>query len=138
MILTSLVPLLARAAPDEAISVVVNQTNGVATLDAQHVSDFFLGRRLRWAKEVPVLVVIQDGDLPLHEAFCEQVIGLSAGQVETRLLQLRYQGGAGVRIWRAKSEAEARQKVAENPGAIAYLRGKTAGPPLKIVFTTVP
>ena len=136
--LLSLAAPCAGAADEEWISVVVNQSNSVEVVDAKQVADFFLGRRLRWAKQVPVLVVVVDGDPILHGAFCEKVLAMSPAQFETRLVAVRYQGAATARVWRAKNEVEARKKVAESPGAIGYVRGKTAVAPLKVVLTLAP
>lgn len=126
--------MMACAAAQAQVVVVVNAKSPIASMTAEEVSAIFLGKTGR----LPSGATAAPADLPegaaAREAFYSKVAGKSAAQVKATWARLTFSGKA-TPPREFSTSADARRHVAGNPDAIAYIEASAVDASVKVVLT---
>ncbi len=120
-----LIPLafLIAAASAADVLVIANKSVGVDEIEKSKLTEIYQGARIQWDDGGTIRVVMLKSGAA-HEAFAENVIGLSAAKLKNIWKKVIFTGtGTPPKIFR--DEAELVQYVAETDGAVGYISATT-------------
>lgn len=128
-LLTAMLPALA-----EDISVVMSSKNPAVKLNAEQVSNIFLGKNLMLPDGKSLVALDQPGGSPVRETFYQKVTNKSDKQLKAYWAKLVFTG-AGEPPKEIASAHELKKLVASNPNTISYVSSSDVDSSLNVLFT---
>jgi ABC-type phosphate transport system substrate-binding protein len=119
-------PALVALPASEPFLVVVNEANRTTALPASEISKLFLKKVGQWPSGEKVLPVDLPEQSPVRETFSRAVHAKSTAAVKAYWQRMIF-SGRDVPPLEKGSAAEVIAYVRDNPGAIGYVAGDTAG-----------
>jgi hypothetical protein len=116
------------APPAEGFVIVISEKNPVAAISRSELSLMFMMCEPLWPKGMKVRPVDLPAESPTRESFSRAILGKDVRAVAAHWQRLLFSGD-GVPPPVAKSEAQALDMVAANPGGICYVSPGTPLPP---------
>ncbi|MBI4979118.1 MAG: hypothetical protein HZC28_16680 [Spirochaetes bacterium] len=120
------------AAQETDIALIVNKAIAVEKISAQDVRDIFTAKKRSWDDSTAVKIVIQSKNLP---SFFEKFLGMSDSSFKKLWLKLTLEGKAKAPT-DLTSDTEVLKYVAENSGAIGYVKAAALTDAVKRVSVT--
>jgi ABC-type phosphate transport system substrate-binding protein len=120
--------------------VVVNEANPTTELPREELARIFLKRQVRWSHGTPVTAMDQPEGADVRKAFSVAVHDRSATAIRA-FWQQQIFSGRDIPPVEKRGDAEVMRAVADNAGAIGYVRAGTrlaAGVRAVTVTTTIP
>ena len=111
--------LVSSAALAADYVLITNKANPVTILSASDVKNYYLGKQTSWSDGSRVVVYIQ-GDSPTSESFLKEVVRKTPQQYATYWKKSLFTG-TGLPPTAFESDAEMKQAVAAQPGAVGYI-----------------
>lgn len=124
-------------APAEAgdpVAIVVNPSNSVSSLTASDLHKIFLGDKSTWPNGKHILVIMAAPGSPERSAVLASIYKMSESEYAKYFLQAAFTGAVAAPPKDASSSSQVKQLVAENPGAIGYIKQTDADDTVKVVF----
>ncbi len=122
----------ALSGAESGVVVIVSQKSAVTALSRAQVADLFLGKLSRLPGGTKAVPLDQPEGSKVRDSFYTEYAGKSAAQVKAHWSKIIFTGRGQPPAQVADSQA-ARQRVAENPGAIAYIERSLADETVRIV-----
>jgi phosphate transport system substrate-binding protein len=126
------VPVLLLAADDDLV-VVVNKANTASNLTKSQLRKLVLGEQGSWPGGAKVIVVLQSPGSAEHSGVLRSVCRMSEDDYNQHIMHASFSGDTGAAPKVVSSAAAARQLVASNPGAIAFLHPADVNDSVKAV-----
>jgi ABC-type phosphate transport system substrate-binding protein len=126
---------LSRAAvAEDEVDVIVNKANGITDLSAADAKKIFMGDKSVWpsGKRVTILMLAQ-GQAE-RAVILREVYKMNEGDYGKYFLQAAFAGRITAPPKDVGSAAQMKQLVAENPGAIGYLKKADVDDSVKVVL----
>jgi ABC-type phosphate transport system substrate-binding protein len=123
------------AAVSDQVVVVVNSSNGVANLSATDLQKIFLGEKNRWPDGKHILVLMGTPGSSERATILKKVYKMSESDYVKYFIQASFTGEISAPPKDVSSAAQMKQLIAENPGAVGYLKQSDADGSVKVVST---
>jgi len=120
--------MLGASLANAEVVVVVNPSNPAASMTADQVADYFLG------KSTALQPVDQPESSAIRGEFYQKVTAKDAAQVKAVWTRLIFTGKA-TPPKEASSSADVKKAIAGNPKAIGYIEKSAVDSSVKVVFT---
>jgi len=114
------------------VVVIVSQQSTITTLTRDQVVDIFLGRVSRFPGGTKAVALDQPEASPLRESFYSEYAGKSPAQLKAHWAKIIFTG-RGQPPAEAPDSQTARQRVAEDPAAIAYIERSQVDASVRVV-----
>ncbi len=131
ILLCAAMAIAAPAVADEAFKVVVNASNGVASMTKQQLSQLFLKKSTHWANG-QVVQPVEPTDERLRAAFCKDVHGKSINAIRSYWNQLIFSGREVPPLEKSDDDAVV-TFVRSTPGAIGFVSPGAGTSGVKVV-----
>ena len=112
--------------------VIVNAKSPV-TITKEEAAKIFLGKMKKFADGTTIIVVKNAADKELRKTFCEKVLGRSLQQTDIYWSQMLFTGKASPPK-ELNNPGEAKQFVAQTPGAITYVADDAVDASVLVVY----
>ena len=113
----------AAAGPEEALAIIVNQSNPVENCSFDELRKIFLGERSHWPNGRRITVVMLDPIQPERKIVLREIYGMSEKDLNNHFIQGVFTGAVLAAPKTLASAADVRKFVFNVPGAIGYVRG---------------
>ncbi len=113
----------AAAGPEEALAIIVNQSNPVENCSFDELRKIFLGERSHWPNGRRITVVMLDPAQPERKIVLREIYGMSEKDLNNHFIQGVFTGAVLAAPKTLASAADVRKFVFNVPGAIGYVRG---------------
>lgn len=123
------------AAADDSFVIVVNSSNSVGNLSATELQKIFLGEKNRWPDGKHILVLMAAPGSPERAAVLKKVYKMSESEYVKFFIQASFTGDVSAPPKDVSSSTQMKQLIAENPGAVGYLKQSDADGSVKVVST---
>ncbi|MDD4880546.1 MAG: hypothetical protein PHX10_03125 [Gallionellaceae bacterium] len=133
LLLTLCLILLPRARAEADLVVVVNARNGIERLTLDSVINIFMGRYRQLPSGIPAQPVDQPDGRPEKARFYRLLVNKDLAEINAYWARLIFSGRTSP-PYQAKSTAEILDRLARQPGAIAYIERNQADPRVRIVL----
>jgi hypothetical protein len=130
------VPAASRAAPpgvDDALAIIVNQTNPIDDLSLKELRTVFLGERSHWPNGRRITLVMMDPGLSERRAVLRDVCRMTETEFSRHFLQGLFTGEVFVSPKTLSTPVGVRKFVFNVPGAIGYLRTSDVDGTVKVI-----
>jgi ABC-type phosphate transport system substrate-binding protein len=124
----------APATAGDPVAIVVNPSNSVASLTPTDLHKIFLGDKSTWPNGKHILVIMAAPGSPERGAVLAGIYKMSESEYAKYFLQAAFTGAVAAPPKDATSSTQVKQLVAENPGAIGYIKQADADDTVKVVF----
>jgi ABC-type phosphate transport system substrate-binding protein len=124
----------APANAGDAVAIVVNPTNSVSSLTIADLHKIFLGDKSTWPNGKHVLVIMAAPGSPERAVVLAGIYKMSESDYAKYFLQAAFTGAIAAPPKDASSSEQVKKLVAENPGAIGYIKQADADDSVKVVF----
>jgi ABC-type phosphate transport system substrate-binding protein len=119
---------------DEALAIIANPTNTTSSLSAGDLHRIFMGDKSSWANGKHILLIMAPQGSPERAAILKSVYKMSEDEYTKYFLQATFTGAVSAPPRDAASEAEIKQLVAANPGAIGYIKSQDVDDSVKVLL----
>ena len=113
----------AAAGPEEALAIILNQSNPVENCSFDELRKIFLGERSHWPNGRRITVVMLDPIQPERKIVLREIYGMSEKDLNNHFIQGVFTGAVLAAPKTLASAADVRKFVFNVPGAIGYVRG---------------
>ena len=130
------VPAASSAAPaatDDALAIIVNQTNPVDDLSLNELRTVFLGERSHWPNGRRITLVMMDPGLAERRAVLRDVCRMNETEFSRHFLQGLFTGEVFVSPKTLSTPVGVKKFVFNVPGAIGYLRASDVDGTVKVI-----
>ena len=116
---------LAAAQPgsEQALAIIVNQSNPVENCSFDELRKIFLGERSHWPNGRRITLVMLDPAQPERKVVLREIYGMSEKDLNNHFIQGVFTGSVLASPKTLASATEVRKFVFNVPGAIGYVRG---------------
>src|SRR5438045_6001745 len=108
---------------DQALAIIVNQSNPVENCSFDELRKIFLGERSHWPNGRRITVVMLDPIQPERKIVLREIYGMSEKDLNNHFIQGVFTGAVLAAPKTLASAADVRKFVFNVPGAIGYVRG---------------
>src|ERR1700739_3027152 len=129
-------PRVAAAAPpgaDQALAIIVNQSNPVENFSYEDLRAIFLGERSHWPNGRRITLVMLDTSQPERKIVLRDVYGMSEKDFNNHFIQGVFSGAVFVSPKTMANPADVLKFVFNVPGAIGYVRASEVDPSVKVL-----
>jgi ABC-type phosphate transport system substrate-binding protein len=127
------VTVMTVAGPVSGVVAIVSAKSAIKELSKSQVSDLFLGKTSRFPDGVLAMPIdLAEGSSQRAE-FYARLDGRSAAQMKAYWSKIIFTG-RGLPPMAVVSDAEMKQRVAENPAAIGYIDGSLVDASVRVLF----
>jgi ABC-type phosphate transport system substrate-binding protein len=123
-----------QTSADGEIAIIVNPSNSASTLSVGDLHRIFLGDKSTWPNGKHVFVVMGPPGSAERAAILKNVYKMSESEYAKYFLQATFTGAVSAPPKDASSTAEVKQLVAQNPGAIGYIKEQDADDSVKVLM----
>jgi phosphate transport system substrate-binding protein len=123
----------AQAAADDALAIIVNQTNPIDDLSLKELRTVFLGERSHWPNGRRITLVMMDPGMSERRAVLRDVCRMSETEFSRHFLQGLFTGEVFVSPKTLSTPVGVRKFVFNVPGAIGYLRAADVDGTVKVI-----
>ncbi len=117
----------------QSVAVIAHKSSSAQTLEADKILDIYTLNTRNWADGSKITVFEVKGDSPIKSRF---YASLNTAFTEMQKLWLKKQfSGKGLPPIAVNSEQELLEKVANTPGAIAYVNAESVNKNVKVLAT---
>lgn len=116
------------------VAVVAGAKSGASPLNAEQVSNLYLGKSDKVAGIGSLVLLEQADGSPVREQFYAKAIGKTPAQVKAAWTRLVFSGKAQMPK-EAGSSADVKKAVAANPDAVGYIEKSAVDGTVKVLFT---
>ncbi len=130
------VPAASPGAPpgaDDALAIIVNQTNPVDDLSLKELRTVFLGERSHWPNGRRITLVMMDPGLSERRAVLRDVCRMNETEFSRHFLQGLFTGEVFVSPKTLSTAVGVKKFVFNVPGAIGYLRASDVDGTVKVI-----
>jgi ABC-type phosphate transport system substrate-binding protein len=131
--LVFIVALMASAALQAQILVIVNASNSVTSIERKQIIDLFMGRTTSFPNQSTAQTLDLKTGIPLRAHFYKTLTGKNEAQVDAYWATLVFAGRMSPPK-QLSDETAMIAEVASNPAAIAYVSTQTLPATVKIVM----
>ena len=121
----------AAAGGDDALAIIVNQSNPVENCSFDELRKIFLGERSHWPNGRRITIVMLDPAQPERKVVLREIYGMTEKDLNNHFIQGVFTGTVLAAPITLASAAEVRKFVFNVPGAIGYVRGTEADASVK-------
>ena len=121
----------AAAGGDDALAIIVNQSNPVENCSFDELRKIFLGERSHWPNGRRITIVMLDPAQPERKVVLREIYGMSEKDLNNHFIQGVFTGSVLAAPKTLNSAADVRKFVFNVPGAIGYVRGTDADASVK-------
>src|SRR6201984_1235195 len=108
---------------DEALAIIVNQSNPVDNCSFEELRKIFLGEKSHWPNGRRITIVMLDPQQPERKLVLREIYGMTEKDLNNHFIQGVFTGSVLASPKTLSSAAEVRKFVFNVPGAIGYVRG---------------
>jgi ABC-type phosphate transport system substrate-binding protein len=123
----------AQSGSDDALAIIVNQTNPVDDLSLKELRTVFLGERSHWPNGRRITLVMMDPGLSERRAVLRDVCRMNETEFSRHFLQGLFTGEVFVSPKTLSTPVGVRKFVFNVPGAIGYLRASDVDGTVKVI-----
>lgn len=126
------VPIVSAAAgADDALAIIVNQSNPVENCSFDELRKIFLGERSHWPNGRRITIVMLDPAQPERKVVLREIYSMSEKDLNNHFIQGVFTGAVLAAPKTLSTAADVRKFVFNVPGAIGYVRGTDVDPSVK-------
>ena len=118
---------------EQALAIIVNQSNPVDNCSFEELRKIFLGERSHWPNGRRITVVMLDPAQPERKLVLREIYGMTEKDLNNHFIQGVFTGAVLASPKTFASVAEVRKFVFNVPGAIGYVRATDADASVKIL-----
>jgi ABC-type phosphate transport system substrate-binding protein len=119
--------------PDQALAIVVNQSNPVDNLTIQDLRTVFLGERSHWPNGRRITLVMLEPGQPERKAILREIYRMNENDFSRHFLQGLFTGEVFVSPKTLATPVGVRKFVFNVPGAIGYVRASEVDDSVKVI-----
>jgi ABC-type phosphate transport system substrate-binding protein len=116
------------------VDVVVNKSNTIADLSLADAKKIFLCDKTTWPSGKRISVVMLAAGQPERAAVLGAIFKMNEGDYTKYMMQASFTGKIAAPPKELGSAAQVKQYVAENPGAIGYMKHEDVDDTVKVVL----
>ena len=116
-------PAAAQVGSEQALAIIVNQSNPVENCSFDELRKIFLGERSHWPNGRRITLVMLDPAQPERKVVLREIYGMSEKDLNNHFIQGVFTGSVLASPKTLASAADVRKFVFNVPGAIGYVRG---------------
>ena len=121
------------AGSEEAVAIVVNQSNSVDNFSFDELKKVFLGERSHWPNGRRITLVMLNPSQPERKLILREVYAMSEKDLNSHFIQGVFTGAVLVSPKTFGSTTELKKFVFNVPGAIGYVRAADVDASVKVV-----
>ena len=125
-------PPLAGAG-EQALAIIVNQSNPVDNYSLDELRKIFLGERSHWPNGRRITLVMLDTSQPERKVVLRDIYGMSEKDFNNHFIQGVFTGAVFVSPKTLATSADVRKFVFNVPGAIGYVRASDVDSSVKVL-----
>jgi len=127
-------PITSSISAADEVDVIVNKANTISDLPLPDARKIFLGEKTTWpsGKRVSILMLAQGQ--PERAVILREIYKMSEADYSKYFLQAAFAGKVSAPPKDVPSAAQVKQVVAENPGAIGYVKKEDVDDSVKVVL----
>jgi ABC-type phosphate transport system substrate-binding protein len=129
----TLLAVPAAAGSEQALAIVVNQSNPVENCSMEELRKIFMGERSHWPNGRRITVVMLDPALPERKTVLRDIYGMTEKELNSHFIQGVFTGTVLVAPKTMATPAEVRKFVFNVPGAIGYIRAAEVDNSVKVL-----
>jgi ABC-type phosphate transport system substrate-binding protein len=107
---------------DQALAIIVNQSNPVDNCSFEELRKIFLGEKSHWPNGRRITIVMLDPQQPERKLVLREIYGMTEKDLNNHFIQGVFTGSVLASPKTLASTAEVRKFVFNVPGAIGYVR----------------
>lgn len=129
-----LLPLRRTAAQGDEVDIIVNKSNNIPDLTIGDAKKIFLGEKTTWpnGKRITILMLAQGQ--PERAVVLRDIYKMSEGDYSKYFLQAAFTGKVTAPPKEVSSGSQVKQFIADNPGAIGYIKVSDVDETTKVVL----
>ena len=121
------------AAAEQALAIIVNQSNPVENFSLDELRKIFLGERSHWPNGRRITLVMLDTTQPERKVVLRDIYGMSEKDFNSHFIQGVFTGAVFVSPKTLATSADVRKFVFNVPGAIGYVRASDVDSSVKVL-----
>lgn len=121
------------AAAEQALAIIVNQSNSVENFSLDELRKIFLGERAHWPNGRRITLVMLDASQPERKVVLRDIYGMSEKDFNNHFIQGVFTGAVFVSPKTLATSADVRKFVFNVPGAIGYVRASDVDSSVKVL-----
>ena len=125
--------LAAVGSSEQALAIIVNQSNPVENFSLIELKKIFLGERSHWPNGRRITLVMLDPAQPERKVILREIYGMTEKDFNTHFMQGVFTGAVTISPKTFASSSEVRRFVFNVPGAIGYVRSSDVDPSVKVL-----
>jgi ABC-type phosphate transport system substrate-binding protein len=118
---------------DEALAIIVNQSNPVDNCSFEELRKIFLGEKSHWPNGRRITIVMLDPQQPERKLVLREIYGMTEKDLNNHFIQGVFTGSVLASPKTLASTTEVRKFVFNVPGAIGYVRNTELDSSVKAV-----
>jgi len=122
------------AAATDPVAIIVNPSNAITSVSIPDLNRIFLGEKSRWPNGKHVFLIMAPPGSPERASILKNVYKMTESDYAKYFLQASFTGAISAPPKDAASAAEIKQLVAENPGAIGYVKQQDVDDTVKVIL----
>ena len=128
-------PLFAApaAGPEQAVAIIVNQSNPVENFSMPDLRKIFLGQRSHWPNGRRITVVMQDPGQAERKLILREIYNMSEKDLNNYFIQGVFTGSVLVSPKTLATPADVVKFIFNVPGAIGYVRASDVNSSVKVL-----
>jgi ABC-type phosphate transport system substrate-binding protein len=120
-------------AAEQALAIIVNQSNPVENFSLDELRKIFLGERSHWPNGRRITLVMLDTTQPERKVVLRDIYGMSEKDFNNHFIQGVFTGAVFVSPKTLANPADVRKFVFNVPGAIGYVRASDVDSSVKVL-----
>jgi ABC-type phosphate transport system substrate-binding protein len=120
-------------AAEQALAIIVNQSNPVENFSLDELRKIFLGERSHWPNGRRITLVMLDTTQPERKVVLRDIYGMSEKDFNSHFIQGVFTGAVFVSPKTLATAADVRKFVFNVPGAIGYVRASEVDSSVKVL-----
>lgn len=129
-----LLPSPHRVASDEEVDIIVNKANTTGDLPLADAKKIFVGDKTTWPNGKRVTILMLAAGQPERAVVLQQIYKMSDAEYGKYFMQAAFSGKVSAPPKDVGTPAQMKQAVAENPGAIGYVKKGDVDDTVKVVL----
>jgi ABC-type phosphate transport system substrate-binding protein len=121
------------AGTEQALAIIVNQSNSVENFSFEELRKIFLGERSHWPNGRRITLVMLDPSQPERKVVLRDIYGMSEKDFNNHFIQGVFTGAVFVSPKTLANAADVRNFVFNVPGAIGYVRASDVDSSVKVL-----
>jgi ABC-type phosphate transport system substrate-binding protein len=123
----------AGGSAEQALAIIVNQSNPVENFSFEELRKIFLGERSHWPNGRRITLVMLDPSQPERKAVLRDIYGMSEKDFNNHFIQGVFTGAVFVSPKTLANASDVRNFVFNVPGAIGYVRASDVDSSVKVL-----